>query len=253
MLPDDVADRMDAALRTAAHPHAPAAAVSGTAVPAPAGPASERPAGHPGGSRRPPDRSGRRTRRVVRWGSGLAVAAALVVVAALGLDALQWSAGDRIADGPVTAERDHADDAPAPQSDPAAPELLATGSDYRSGQLPATPGEVGTFDAPPDAGVQGEQPETTPEERDGRDDPTLPVPLALRHLWPLPAECHSAIVAGYDHAASIDVVDFATVDGDPALVAWLTTGDGQRWVSVVGPGCGSPAVGADELHRTQVG
>jgi hypothetical protein len=176
-----------------------------------------------------------------------------VVVAALGLDALGLTGADEAADHLFSAERDHDDDAPAPgQREEAPPRLLATGSDYRSGQLPPGPAEVGTFGVPP-AGQSDDQPRATQEERDAADDPAPPVPVALQHLWPLPAACQSAIVGGYDHGATIEVVDFATVDGEPALVAWLTTDAGQRWVSVVGPGCGSTAVDADERHRAQVG
>jgi hypothetical protein len=177
----------------------------------------------------------------------------LVVVAAVGMDMLGPSTVEDRADHLFSAERDHADDAPAPDhGGQAGPRLLATGNDYRTGQLPAAPAQVSTFGAPP-ASDQQDQPGITQEERDAADDPAAPVPPALQHLWPLPPACQSAIIAGYDHGATIEVVDFATVDGHPALVAWLTTDTGQRWVSVVGPGCGSTAVDADERHRAQVG
>jgi hypothetical protein len=262
-LPDDVAVRLDAALADATTPvqdltreprrATPAAA----AQPDPPTPrrAADRPPGGAAGSRRPggatgsprPDRRPRR--RGLRWGSGLALAAAAVVFAAIGLDGVRFGADDSAGDGQTAADQDSAEHAPGPGS-ATEPIYLATGTDYRRGQVPATPPVAGTLSAP--EADHAEPPSADEGPQDSARDGALVVPPALAHLWPVPASCRSAVLDGYDPTAMIEIIDYATFEGEPAIVIWVTTGEGERWTSIAGTECGNATAGADELHRTRL-
>lgn len=255
VLPDDVAVRLEAVLRTAGTPtgvlrtraEPGSRAESGSPVGVPARPATE--------VRRPPRTANRRRRRAARWGAGLAVAAAAVGFAGFGLSNLDLGAADHADQGALSTSAEE-----SPERAIAGPRLLtATGADYHRSGLPAQPPQQRPLGTDPqvtqdgDAGSPGgsDQPGLTTDERDTARAGT--VPAALQHLMPLPQTCLSAVQEGYEQGVTtVDGVDYAHFEGAPALVIWVTTDTGESWVTVAGPQCGSPGAAADERHRTAV-
>jgi hypothetical protein len=246
-LPDDVAARLDAALGTA-----PARDV--------------RPGGSPATvradeSRRPPTHPGtRRRRRMTRWSAGLAVAAGVATFAAIGLGSWlgTWDAST-LTPG---VNDEEAGDAAAPEQPPNAfggepsnresdgfsPLVVATGSDYQEETLantspPPAPG-FGNQDQPT-APPQAPSTQVAPDEA---PDSVLP---PLFRLWTDPearAACLNQIVGSLTPPpVTINTVDFASFEGQPALVIWATTGDARRWAWVSGPDCGR-VVGDPDLQ-----
>ncbi|HEX6969671.1 MAG TPA: hypothetical protein VF174_12800 [Micromonosporaceae bacterium] len=63
--------------------------------------------------------------------------------------------------------------------------------------------------------------------------------------------CLSAVAAAHPAPVTVELVDYAAFESEPALILVFTDGDGTRWVWAVGPGCGQ--VDADTRHRTRVG
>jgi hypothetical protein len=148
------------------------------------------------------------------------------------------------------------------------PELLASGSIYRRSDF--TDRTTGPFGLGPQSDDQGTDPgmaeapgpDAAPEAEGppGADAApgAQPVPAAvpddLLHLWPLPAECVAAVQESFAPTlVTLDVADYAHFEGEPAVVIWITTIDGNRWVSIVGAGCGDRVAGADERHRVSLG
>lgn len=291
-MPPEVADRLNAALvalpvHSAGAPGEPGAAFStgsaGDLTPADrggisAGEGPER-SGHmaavppprrgsrragqarPSGSPRPRTRA----RRMGRWGAGLAVAAGLVAFTGFGVQNWlgPWSAAD---DGRTVAEADQPLQAPAPADGVTEePPLTASGSDYST-----DPHRL----APPDAAEAS--PRSPERDRDSRqeegpgaedqEDPAIAsapglsaVPAALQRLWEdsdARTECLSLVAGEAGQVAAppvtLAVADFAHFRGEPALVIWVTGGDGAEWVWVVGPACGIPAAGLDERFQLQL-
>ena len=250
-MPDDVAGRLDAALRGAAGSHTrPAGAAAH-------GPVRQRgPAGRAGadqraaadGHTRPAARS-RRRRLATRWATGLAAAAAVVAVASVGIGNLGLPGGGD--DGGAGLAADEAGDAQAPQ-----PALLASGTDYRRSSLPAVAPTAAELWADPEA-ERGAAPNLAgePDAAPGapRPDPAAGLDPALRGIWSHPGPCLAAIDDLYaPDPVAVESVDFAAFEGAPALVAWIDTAGGRE-VVVAGPDCGSPGAGADVRHRTPVG
>lgn len=262
-MPRDVADRIAAALSRGEH-----AAAEPTVAATTPGPAGRAGAGAPvsggagvvpsprgrGGGARPPTRSAdhRRPparaarRRLAGWAVGLATAAAAIVaVATVGIGDL-GSVGGGDDGGDMTAAEDRA--VPGYR-----PLLLATGTDYRPSTLPAAPpvARPGATSVEPPAmeprifaedGVDSGR--GRPDTLDGPVDPSL---RALRLSLP---PCLAEIEAAFAPApATVDTVDLARFEGEPALVAWVDTGDGTA-VLVAGPDCGRPGAGADVRYRT---
>ncbi|QSB14813.1 hypothetical protein JQS43_25800 [Natronosporangium hydrolyticum] len=207
--------------------------------------ARRHPPGHPG--QRPRRRPGRRV------GAGFAAAAGVVAFAAVGVGAWQLGQSPTATDDSVSApaaEQPTVDDT-APHPLAARPELLVSGRDYQPDprQLtpPAAPG--------PDAeGGPLEQSEGPNIASDGA--PAGAVPPALDRLWSDPqarASCLEQVTAAVSPApATVEVLDFAQVEGDPAVVIWVTAGDGTHWAWAVGPGCGSSTAGLDEVFQLRI-
>jgi hypothetical protein len=241
-LPDDVAARLDAALLTVTRVP-PAGRATPAAAPGAPGPAPRRPAN---GRRRPPGRPAARRRRAARWGSGLAVGLAAIGFAAVGINGLDLTGGDGGERGVASPADDQA--AAPPLGTGGQPRLLASGADYSRTGL-SQPGSAPLF------GLEGDRQEGAPGvvgQPPAVDGDADPVPEALAHLWPRPDSCLAAVRQAYTPApAVVEAVDFAFFEGEPALLIWLLTGDGDRWVSVAGAGCGT--AGADERHRVKVG
>lgn len=246
-MPVDVAARLDRALATATAPDVAAAG-------APRGRSA-------GESRRPPAHPHpRRRRRVARWGAGLAVAAGVAAFAAIGVNG--WEP-DQVFPG--LADNGGADTAggAAPESfngaqvpDETGPLMVATGSDYDATTLaitePARPSpRIGPRNLPSPPHVL---PETTPDDTPASPPPVVPDPLV--RLWSDPAEREECLLmiayAIQPPPVVIDTVDFASYDGEPALIIWATAGDGSRWAWVSGPDCGAIAGDPDVRFETQI-
>lgn len=259
-LPEQVGTRLDAALRaeTAAAPGGRAAAPAGPPLPRSG---DDRPPGHPdAGSGRPgPSRSGpgqsgpgrprpaRRRRRAGWIGAlaGLAGVAAFVALGPVELSGTDGSQGDAAA--PARPEAQLSDDgavpdaagAPAPVT--ALPVMTASDLDYQpDSHWLGAPALV----APPLAQrSEGSPPEQAFSVADRPDPP-------LDRLWDDPAACLAAVqVSHVPQPITVTQMDFARFEGEPAVILWLTTGDGGGWVQVVGPDCGKPGAGADERYR----
>jgi hypothetical protein len=50
----------------------------------------------------------------------------------------------------------------------------------------------------------------------------------------------------------VDLVDYASFEGSPALVVSFVDQAGERWAWVAGPECGQPQSGADTRYSTRV-
>ncbi|MEU8259687.1 hypothetical protein AB0C02_03570 [Micromonospora sp. NPDC048999] len=61
---------------------------------------------------------------------------------------------------------------------------------------------------------------------------------------------------GAEHAAgplTVELIDYASFEGRPALVVTFLDAHGERWAWASGPECGVPGSGADTRFRTRVG
>jgi hypothetical protein len=263
-IPDDIAARLDAALE------APDVVLAVSPTPS-----------HPAGagrsvdeSRRPPSHPGtRRRRRVTRWSAGLAVAAGVATFAAIGLGS--WL-GAWEGDGPLTdvvsgdGDEDSGAAAPEPEQPPSALDgtppvegfapsfpttlMVATGTDYQEDMLATAEPERPV----PVLGGQDEPspPPQAPDSRIDTDDAADSVPPSLVRLWVDPAAraaCLELIMASLrPPPVTINTVDFAMYQGQPALVIWATDGNAGRWAWVSGPDCGAVAGDPDVQFQTQL-
>jgi hypothetical protein len=276
-MPADVAERLDAALQSAA-------TASPATEPAPTGkavhPASRPPtrrsttAGRAAGV--PPSRPardgagpparGRRTaaRRWSRWAGLAAAAAAAVALAGVGANLLGGGIGGGGEDaGTVSgaAGVPQPDDqrAAGPSVDAGAlrDRAQASGSDYR----PETLGGGARRLVASDQAFRS----STAAEGDTAKDAEPPAPAAAEGLAnQAPAElrrltdpvdlgaCLTALTAGYRGPTSVRALDYARFGGEAALVVIFTDGGGDQWAAAVGPDCGLPSVGADGRFATRV-
>lgn len=214
------------------------------------GPPDRYPAGAAGASGRASSRRGV-GRRTPRW-VPIAVAAAVAAFAGFGAnELLRVNRTDR---GSTAAYQDASgagesaglsSGAPRALAQPPAERLLATGTDYH----PATLAETierraqklpqGKAEAAPAAGA--------------RADAAGPGLSRLADRAALSA-CLDAVAA--EHArglVAVDLVDYASFEGSPALILAFTDGGGGRWGWVVGPNCGRAESGADTRYRTSLG
>ncbi|HEY8474417.1 MAG TPA: hypothetical protein VIL37_17515 [Natronosporangium sp.] len=269
-MPDDVTARLDRALAAAVGAPEAASAPDVAAAPGGAGApdaAPAAPAGRPvAESRRPPSHPGaRKRRRAARWGAGLALAAGVAAFSAVSLT--EWQPDQTFPDFIVEGSGDEdkasdgstdqlAPEAAAPTADEeAGPLMVATGSNYEAATLaitePARPTPVLGHQNRPSPPVQA------PENELGVNEaPPSVVPDPLAWLWLDPAErneCLALIAAALQPPpVSITTVDFATFEGEPALIVWATAGDGSRWAWVSGPDCGLVTGDPDVRYQTQI-
>jgi hypothetical protein len=257
-LPDDIAARLDSALRAAIAtaavrpPPGPRTGPGGGAPPGPLG-------GHGGtgrpGAGRPPARPGTRRRRPVRWAAGAAVAAGVVAFAAIGFSGM---GSPDLDPGPEQAGAESASDgdgAFAPQPNADGPFVVATGTEYHAPTLgarePNLPGAT-----PRLGGDEEPHVEVAPQLDAPAGDLPPTVPDVLARLWLSPGERDQCLaMVGSAHGpppVTVDTVDFARFGGEPAVVVWVTTGAGERWVWVAGPGCGTPAAGPDPRYQARL-
>jgi hypothetical protein len=273
-MPTDVTDRITAALG-AAEPVGPATPAgtnsiepadedpAGTGAPrVPGQPHGERPlVAVPGGKRATGGRDPRSVRRRRRWSrlaGPVAVAAAVTALGGFGVSRLLGAGDDaRTTSAPDAAGRKADSSAAGPAAattgeqprallGPAAERPVASGTDYTAGTLPTAAGPLAG--QPTRATKAG--PAAAP------DGGRLAAPGGLQRLTDRTAltACLDA-VAG-EHAGgpvTVQLVDYASFDGSPALVILFTDRSSVRWAWVAGPECGVPGSGADTRYQSRVG
>lgn len=204
-----------------------------------------RPGGRPEGG---PARPGRRTsRRMPRWATPLAVAAALAAVAGLGIS--QFVSDHRGTENIATQAEDSGGSAaqPAPQAEPTADRLLATGTGYTRARLVDQVRALGARAA------SGKAPSDTSAVPLGSGEVPRPASGAATEPATL-AACLTAIAAEHGRGpVRTELVDYATFEGQPALVVVFTDRDGQRWAWAVSRACGQPQSGAAARYTARVG
>lgn len=171
----------------------------------------------------------RSRRRWPGWATPAAVAAGLLVAAGFGISVL-GSAGDQdsAGTGEAAVARDNAAEGPPQAMADATQQLVASGRDYRGDTL-------GGQQAPVTAAQTGKR--VFAEGEPG----ALVVPAALRRLTGADAlsACLNAIARDHDRGATtVQAVDYASFEGAPAIAAFFTDGNGERWIWVSGPECG---------------
>jgi hypothetical protein len=236
-LPEDVAARLDAVLRDE-----PALTPASVPPRLHERPADGRPGSVPAAGRGP---ARQRRRRLAMWGAGVAVAAGVLAFAAVGLGSLVSSPGGVTG---FSADQDDGggDDAPEQATDGALsapqPLITASGTDY-------SPSTLGSARAPtmleenPD-GEETDVPPAAPRETGS---------LARLGAEPALTACLEAVAAEVEPPpGTIDVVEFASFQGEPALVIWLTSSGGEPWAWVAGTDCGTAGAGADIRFGTPV-
>ncbi|WP_229399079.1 hypothetical protein [Micromonospora okii] len=270
-MPPDVADRLAAAL-AGAGPGTPAdddadddaddaaadAAADAERMGQPGGargvrvPPAVVPTQQTGGRRRPAAGSppatgpGRRGRRWARLAGPVALATASMAVVGLGVHRFVGgtSRGDSAVNAPLRERAGGTAAQSAPFRTIGAPQR--SGTDWTpqalAGDVPPrrVAGTPGSAWAPPEADEGARLPAVGGLDR-------LTGPDAL-------AGCLTAVSA--EHRAgplTVDLVDYARFQGDPALVVRFLDPSGARWAWVSGPECGVPGSGADTRYRTRVG
>ncbi|MEJ3742354.1 hypothetical protein WEI85_03540 [Actinomycetes bacterium KLBMP 9797] len=228
-MPVEVADRVAAALSDAVRSHA---ARSDVALSGAARSGDEtRPTLTVIPGERPATRTPRRARGWRSWAGPAVAAAGVLVAAGLGIslinteDAHETSAGSSNADAPTSARDETRADAPQVMQD-ATQQLIASGHDYQGATLaneavPAPADKAGAFSA--------------------QEATELPVPAVLRRLVAGDAlgACLNAIAAAHDRGtATVQTVDFATFETEPAVVVFFADENGERWIWASGPDCG---------------
>ncbi|MBQ0891900.1 hypothetical protein KBX37_02080 [Micromonospora sp. U56] len=253
-MPLAVTERLTAALAGAG----PAPALT---TPVDAGtPAGERQQPVPAQSARRPGRTagagrddatgpGRRRRRWARLAAPVALAAASLAAVGLGVDhLLDTSGGGGTAESTVAGG--DAASATAPFRVTGAPQT--SGTDWTpqtlaGGAAPTALPRVAT-DGP---GLAPGGSTAKSSEADRR-----PSPGGLLRLAPPDAldACLTEIAAEHGRGAiTVELLDYASFQGEPALVLRFADPSGERWAWASGAECGVPGSGADTRYRARVG
>jgi hypothetical protein len=278
-MPDDVADRLDAALAAVAPPAPPASAPPARHLTVVAG------GGGDGDARADGDRGRRpspgadvsalpvgtggaasaaaRRRRWRRWAGPTAVAAGVLAFAAFGVNQLTGqgvqssndAAGQSIesnADtsaGGVSSEEPKVDVRGAPNPAGGVPpgrRVIASGTDYDRTRLAGQAKDLTGLES---SGEEPPQPQR----------PAAALPSAadrsLGRLGQGPAltSCLDAVERVHGEGpVTVEVIDYASFEGRPALVVFFVDRDGDRWAWVTGRACGLPEAGADTRFSTPV-
>ncbi|MDG4804027.1 hypothetical protein [Micromonospora sp. WMMD980] len=256
-LPVAVTDRITAALAgagPAAVPDHTADRREVTAATVPAQPA--RATGAPGPASRAERHTGpgRRSRRWGRIAGPVALAAASVAAAGLGVSWLTNAGGysstpaDRAA-----GEAAPAAGAPYRTTGPA----VRSGTDWTPERFAPGVGAATKGPAQPDmAGPSGASDGGRETPFSATDKNRLSAPGGLDRLDRPEALAACLTAIGTEHGATpltVDLVDYARFQGAPALVVTFSDARGTRWGWVSGPECGVPGSGADTRFRTRVG
>ncbi|GAA4678072.1 hypothetical protein [Phytohabitans rumicis] len=189
-------------------------------------------------------------RRWPAWATPVAVAASLAAFAGLGIGLADSSSTDDAGSGTAAEAPAAARDNAAGGAELATPQaLVASGKDYRAGTLAAA-------QPPPDGDRAMSAQSATTEEDSGSSGLKSTAAAALQRLTAQTAlsACLDAIAREHNNgAATVQVVDFATFDGSPAVIVFFTDGTGARWVWASGPNCGQAAWGADTRGNAKIG
>lgn len=189
---------------------------------------------------------GRRARRWARVGGPVAVAAASIAAVGLGLSNL---VGAGSGGGAGLSAQDAGKQAPVPRN--GTPYRVTTpttssGTDYTPERLSG--GLSSTLASP--SREKDSQPGLAPQGQRA----TGPLGLARLARPGALGDCLTAI--GVEHGSgpiTVDVVDYASFQGLPAIVVTFVDAGGARWAWASGPECGVPGSGADTRFRTRVG
>jgi negative regulator of sigma E activity len=224
-MPDDLAARLDTLLGHAA----PVEPASDSRAPAPASAESGPVVAVPS---KVVDLDKARRRR--RWVAPLTVAAAAVAFAGFGVNALLTSPSAEDSSAGMTS----AENAPMADSAAAAGEVTRSGIDYTERTLAqATATQLRS------AGGSADSPQVSSGQEFA--SPRLETPDAV-------AACLQEITrVNGGGVISVEFMDYARFNGDPALIVRFFAANGT-WVWAVGPDCGTPGAGADELERVPV-
>lgn len=206
-----------------------------------------------GGTRRPGGWTAGPTggRRIPRWATPVAVVAALLALAGLGVTYL---AGDRaVVSGTALSDNSAEREGPAsatmsPGSLAAsAPVRLATGTDYSRTSLADQVNAARQAAAPAAPAGSGPQ---APERASGGPVPGAKAAKDQDRI----SACITAITEVHGRGAlRVEWVDAASFEGLPALVVVFVDRTGERWAWVASPDCGQPQVGAATRYSSRVG
>ncbi|MFY1587732.1 hypothetical protein ACN267_24880 [Micromonospora sp. WMMD734] len=240
--------------RRAARPAAPGdTRPVGAGGPVPTQPGGRRtPGGRPGDGRADPSGPGRR-RRWVRLAGPVTLAAASLAAVGFGVA--------HLIDG--TTGRDAATSMARPAQENAERGFRFSGETRRSG-VDWSPSTLrGGTDAPlvqpvtPPGLQPGDEPEVTTQISPGApESKRLAAPAGLDRLTGRAAldACLADIAAAHRRGpVTVEVVDYATFNGEPALVVHFVDATGARWAWVSGAECGVPGSGADTRYQSRVG
>ncbi|WP_027661591.1 hypothetical protein [Salinispora fenicalii] len=253
-MPADVADQIHTALagtddavteRTSAKGATAGRATRPSVVPTQPHAGSRRPGGIPQVAAAGP---GRRRRR---WRVGAPAALAAVAVAAVGLLGLDQL--DRGTGGPGSSTGTTEQAAAGPVSTTAPP--MQTGTDYQREDLASLAASPRQSAAPPQQ-FSGEGTAESESSDVGIQSDRMAGPIGLDRLADPGALEACLAEIGTEHDAgrlTVEVVDYARFEGQPALVVRFTDATGARWAWVSGPECGVPGSGTDTRYRTRVG
>lgn len=242
-MPAAVADRIHTALTAAGDTPADAPyRPSGTVVPAQPQAGSRRPGGAPRTGTAGTTGPGRRRRRWQRIGAPVALAA--VAVTTVGLIGLDQFGGQGVDSGGSTI--DTTEQAAVGPVRTAAPPKH-TGTDYRRENLATA--------VKPQRQFTGEEPMSASSDIEIQGD-RVAGPIGLDRLIGPGALETCLVEIRREHGSgqlTVDMVDYARFEGQPALVVRFTDATGARWAWVSGPECGVPGSGSDTRYRTRVG
>ncbi|MGV9977960.1 hypothetical protein ACWDUH_09790 [Micromonospora wenchangensis] len=244
----------DAPPRRAARPAAPGDVRQvGAGGPVPTQPGGRRtPGGRPDEGRADPSGPGRR-RRWARLAGPVTLAAASLAAVGFGVA--------HLVDG--TTDRDAPTSMAGPVQENAEPGFRFSGETRRSG-VDWSPSTLrGTTDAPlarpvtPPGLPPGDEPGVTTQISPGApESKRLAAPAGLDRLTGRAAldACLADIASAHQRGpVSVEVVDYATFNGEPALVVHFADSTGARWAWVSGAECGVPGSGADTRYQSRVG
>lgn len=237
-MPSDVASRLSEALASAG-----VSRTSGEATRPMVRVPSQSRGGRAGGTaldvgRRPPSHA----RRWSRWARPAAAAAAVAAFAGFMLTQTTGGPSDDSAQSIGGVQPETLVAPGGLEVGPRAERVVASGTDYtRAGLAEAVAALAGTQ---PDNRVLSSPPPAA----------SVPAVAGLTRLSDgrLLAACLDAVAAEHGRGpVTVELVDYASFEGTPAVVVSLVDQGGERWAWVAGPRCGSDD--ADTRYRTRVG
>ncbi|WFE63121.1 hypothetical protein [Micromonospora sp. WMMD714] len=227
-----------------------------TGQPVPAQPGGRRtPGTRAGDGRTDPSGPGRR-RRWTRLAGPVGLAAA--TLAAVGFGVAQLVDGTTGRESPASTMAGPAQD----NAESAGRGFRFTGEPQRSG-VDWSPATLGGASVEPLSGLgtpsavqPGSTTQASPTAPERPEDKRRSTPGGLDRLTARAAldTCLAEISTEHGRGpVTVEVVDYATFNGEPALVVRFADPGGDRWAWVSGAECGVPGSGADTRYRSRVG